>query len=53
MAATERDIAEGRPIAEIAARNRNFLMHWNEDTLRESMHMLRSARSGPFAQAVP
>jgi hypothetical protein len=51
MRAVERDIAAGVPIPELAARHRQFLMHWDEDWLRESMQMLHEEGIGPFAAA--
>ncbi|HEU4564919.1 MAG TPA: hypothetical protein VFS05_09740 [Gemmatimonadaceae bacterium] len=49
-AAVERDIAAGLSPEALAARNRAFLMHWNERQLAERIRMLREAGIGPFAR---
>lgn len=49
-AAVERDIASGTDAATLAARHRQFLMHWNEQALMERIRMLRDAGIEPFAR---
>jgi hypothetical protein len=50
MMAVERDIQAGLPVAVLAQRHRDFLLHWDEAMLAKGMQMLRDAKIGPFAQ---
>lgn len=51
MTAVEGDIAAGVPVAELAQRHREFLMHWSEQRLQQGMVMLHDAGIGPFTAA--
>jgi hypothetical protein len=48
MAAFEHDIAGGAPIDSLAQRHYQFLLHWDEPLMAESMRQLRDAGFGPF-----
>jgi hypothetical protein len=48
MQRVENDLADGVPRAELARRHRSFLLHWNEELLRNDLALLRAAGVGPF-----
>jgi hypothetical protein len=50
MTSVERDLGDGVPLREMAARHREFLMHWDEAKLADGMRMLSDAQVGPFSQ---
>jgi len=49
MTAVERDLRDGVPRLQMAARHREFLMHWDEAKLAAGMRMLSGAQIGPFS----
>jgi hypothetical protein len=49
MTAVERDLRDGVPRLQMAARHREFLMHWDEAKLAAGMRMLLDAQIGPFS----
>jgi hypothetical protein len=48
MVAFERDIATGASIDSLAQRHYQFLLHWDEPLMAESMRQLRDAGFAPF-----
>jgi hypothetical protein len=48
MQAFERDIASGASIDSLAQRHYEFLLHWDEPLMAESMRQLRDAGFAPF-----
>ncbi len=46
----ERDLKGGVPLAELAPRHQQFLLHWNLDTLKANMTMLHESGIGPFSE---
>jgi hypothetical protein len=53
MDQAQRDIDAGIPRLEIARRNRENLLHWDEPNLGIRIGMLRDAGIGPFAKVKP
>jgi hypothetical protein len=53
MDQAQRDIDAGIPRLEIARRNRENLLHWDEPNLGRRIGMLRDAGIGPFAKVKP
>lgn len=53
MDQAQRDIDAGLPRLEIARRNRENLLHWDEPGLARGIGMLRDAGIGPFARVKP
>jgi hypothetical protein len=49
MTAVEQDVRDGVPRLQMAARHREFLMHWDEAKLAAGMRMLLDAQIGPFS----
>jgi hypothetical protein len=49
MTAVEQDLHDGVPRVQMAARHREFLMHWDEAKLAAGMRMLLDAQIGPFS----
>ena len=50
MQRVENDLADGVPRDALASRHRAFLLHWNEELLRNDLALLRTAGIGPFAR---
>ena len=48
MVSFERDIATGASIDSLAQRHYQFLLHWDEPLMAESMRQLRDAGFAPF-----
>jgi len=48
MAAFERDMANGAPIDSLAQRHYQFLLHWDEPLMAQSMRQLRDDGFAPF-----
>jgi len=50
MDQAQRDVNAGYSRLELAKRNRENLLHWDEPALGAGIGMLRDAGIGPFAQ---
>ena len=50
MQRVENDLADGVPRDALASRHRGFLLHWNEELLRNDLALLRDAGIGPFGR---
>jgi hypothetical protein len=48
MRSVEHDIDAGMSRDEIVTRNRDFLMHWDEEQLARNIDLLREKGIGPF-----